>query len=158
MAGSKSDAFENSLLLHIFQNAAIADIGSAAGYTLPASTTAGSLYVALHTAALTDTSTMITSEVTVLQYNSYVRQAVARSAGGWTVSTNTVSNAAAITFPAMVSGTGVTVTYFSVGYANSSATGTAGTILYWGDLTSSLAVSAGITPQFAIGALVITED
>lgn len=158
MAGSKSDTFETQLLAHIFQNAAINDIGGTLGYTLPASVTAGVLYVALHTAALTDASTMVTSEVTVGQYGQYVRQGVARSAGGWTVSTNTVSNAVAITFPAMTTGSGVTVTYFSVGYANSSATGTAGTILYWGDLTSSLAISIGITPQFAIGALVITED
>ena len=160
MAGSKSDTFETQLLAHIFQNAAIADIGGT-GFSLPASGTPGVLYVALHTSALTDASTMVTApvaEVTVAQYNSYVRMAIARSSAGWAVSGNQVSNNAAITFPAMASGTGCTVTYFSVGYSTSTATGTAGTVLYWGDLTSSLAISAGITPQFAISALVITED
>ena len=49
---------------------------------------------------------------------------------------------------------GATLTYFGVGTDSSGA----GKLLYSGALTSSLAVSSGIQPQFAAGDLDITED
>lgn len=145
---SKGDTFENELLLHVFQNATLPLIGDASG--LLASATAGSLYVALHTADPGEAGAQNTSEVS---YTGYARVAVARSSGGWTVSTNTLSNAALVTFGLCTAGSS-TCTYWSVGTALSGA----GKILYSGALTSSLAVSANITPQFAIGALTTTED
>lgn len=145
MAGSKSNGFETSLLQHIFQNAAIANLGDATG--VRGSTAPGSLYIALFTAAPSESA-----GGTEANYTGYQRQAVARSAGGWTVSGDAVSNAAVISFPPCTGGNN-TITGFAVMTA-----ATAGTILYWGDLTSSLAVSSGITPQFAIGALQVTED
>ena len=45
---SKSNAFENDLLKHVFNNDAIALVGDATG--LRGSTVAGDLYVSLHTA------------------------------------------------------------------------------------------------------------
>jgi hypothetical protein len=51
-------------------------------------------------------------------YTGYGRVAVARSAAGWTVSTNQVSNTAAIVFPACTSGSS-TVTWFGIGTASS---------------------------------------
>jgi len=148
MAGSKSNAFETDLLELIFNNVAIANIGDASG--LQPSATAGSLYVSLHTGTLDDTSTQSTSEAT---YTGYVRVAVARSAGGWTVSGNNASNTAAITFGTCSAGTN-TITHFAIGTASSGA----GYVLYHGNLNSNLAVSTGITPEFAIGALDVNED
>lgn len=145
---SKGNTFENELLLLIFNNTDIANIGDAAG--LQNSATAGSLYVALHTADPGEAGTATTSEAT---YTSYARVAVARSGAGWTVSGNAVSNAAAITFPTCTGGTN-TITHFSVCKEVSGAS----VILYKGAFGSSLAVSNSITPTFAIGELDITED
>lgn len=145
---SKGNTFENELLALIFNNTDIADIGDATG--LRGSSTAGSLYVALHTANPDETGTASTSEAT---YGGYARVAVARSGGGWTVSGNTVSNTSAINFPACTSGSN-TITHFSVTTASSGSS----KILYKGALSASLAVSAGITPSFAAGDLDITED
>ena len=77
---------------------------------------------------------------------------MARSGAGWTCSGGQASNAAAVTFPAASSGS-ETETDVTIGLA--SGTG-AGDALYWGALTAPLAVSTGITPSFAIGALVAT--
>lgn len=147
MAGSKKDGFETSVLQHIFQNADIANIGDAAG--LQNSATAGSFYIALFTSAPTDSA-----QGTECNYTNYARVAVARSAGGWTVSGNNCSNAAAITFPQCGGGTNTAVAFAIC------TGGTAGVddAIYWGDLTANLAISSGITPEFAIGDLDINED
>ena len=145
---SLSNTTENDLMLLIFNNTNDALIGDATG--LRGSTTAGSLYVALHTADPGETGDQTTNEAA---YTNYARQAVARSAGGWTVSNNQASNTAAITFPAC-GASGATITHMSVGVAVSGAS----KILWSGALTAPLAVSAGITPQFAIGQLVCNID
>lgn len=145
---SASNAFETSLLQLIFQNANIANIGDATG--LRGSTAAGSLFVSLHTADPGEAGTQATSEAT---YTGYARVAVVRSGSGWTVSTNTFSNAAAITFGACTAGSN-TITHFGIGVASSGTT----TLLFKGALTGSLAVSSGITPSFAAGALTGTAD
>lgn len=145
---SKTNTFENDLLLLIFNNTDIALIGDAAG--LQNSATAGSLYVSLHTADVGEAGSQTTNEAT---YTSYARVAVARSGAGWTVSGNAVANAAEIAFPACTGGTN-TITHFAVG-TDSSGTGK---VLYKGALSASLAVSSGITPKFAIGELDVTED
>lgn len=146
---SMSNTFETELLNHIFNNSAVANVGDATG--LRGSTTAGSLYIALHTADPGEAGSATTSEAT---YTSYARQAVARSAGGFTVSGNSVSNAAAVTFPACTGGSN-TITHFSVVKESSGAS----VIIVSGALASSLAVSSGVnTPQFAIGALTATAD
>ena len=145
---SKSNTFETDLLNLIFNNTDIALIGDAAG--LQNSATAGSLYVSLHTADPGEAGNQTTNETA---YTNYARVAVARSGAGWTVSGNTVSNAALVQFP-QCGVTGATLTHFGVG---TDASGT-GKLLYSGSLTSSLAVSSGIQPQFAAGDLDITED
>ena len=142
---SKGDTFENDLLKLIFQAVAIADIAEN-DTTAPLT----NLYVSLHTGDPGEAGDQTTSEAT---YTGYARVAVARTSGGWAVSTNTADNVAAITFGACTAGSN-TITHFAVGTASSGA----GKILYSGALTASLAVSAGITPQFAIGALDCTED
>ncbi len=145
---SKGNTFESELLEHILNNADVALIGDATG--LRGSTTAGSLYVALHTGDVGEGGDQTTTEAT---YTSYARVAVARSGALWTVTTGTAVNAGAITFPACNGGTN-TITHFSVGTASSGA----GKVLYKGALSSPLAVSNGITPSFAASALSISED
>ena len=146
---SKSNSFENSLLLLLFNNTDIANIGDAAG--LQNSAVAGSLYLALHTGDPGEAGDKTTNECA---YTSYDRVAVARSGAGWTVAGNSVSNAALAQFPECTGGS-ETITYVSIG---TSAYPTAGVILYSGALTASRSVSSGIQPQFAIGALIVTED
>jgi hypothetical protein len=145
---SKGNTFENDLLLLIFNNTDIADIGDASG--LQNSATAGSLYVALHTADPGEGGNATTSEAA---YGSYARQAVARSGAGWTVSGNSVSNTALVQFPECTSGS-ETISHVSITTASSGTS----KLLYKGALTASRSVSSGIQPQFAIGALSVTED
>ena len=145
---SKSNTFENDLLLLVFNNTDITLIGDAAG--LQNSATAGSLYVSLHTADPDEAGDHTTNETT---YTDYARVAVARSGAGWTVTGNAVANAALVQFP-QCGVTGATLTHFGVGTDSSGA----GKLLYSGALSASLAVSSGIQPQFAAGDLDITED
>ena len=144
---AKTDAFENSLLDLIFTNTDLAGIGDATG--LQGSTVAGSLYVSLHTSSPGETGNQTTNECA---YTSYARVAVARSGSGWTVTGDTVSNAAAVTFPEATGGS-ETATHFGIG---TDLSGT-GNLLYHGTLDTSRAISAGVTPEFAIGALDVTE-
>lgn len=141
---SKGNTFENDLLLLIFNATAIGNIADNAG-TSPLT----NLYVALHTADPGEAGTQATSECT---YTSYARVAVARSGSGWTVSGNSVTPAAAITFPAATGGT-ETATYFSVGVASSGAT----KILYSGAISPTIAISTGVTPELTTSTA-ITED
>jgi len=148
---SKCDTWESDLLLLLFNNIPATLIGDAAG--LLASAGAGSLYVALHSSDPGETGDQTTNEIS---YTGYARVAVARSSGGWTKSATAptqVANAALVAFGLDTVGS-VTATHFSVGTTSSGA----GKRLYNGALTASLAISPGITPQFAIGALVVTED
>jgi hypothetical protein len=145
---SKGNTFESDLLSLILNNVDCSLVGDATG--LRGSTAAGSLYVSLHTADVGETGTQSTLEAT---YTSYARVAIARSGAAWTVTTGTATNAAAVTFPAATGGTN-TITHFAVGTAISGT----GKVLYKGTLSSSLVVSNGITPAFAIGQLSISED
>lgn len=143
---SASNSLENGILLLLFNNTDFAGIGDAGG--LQNSAAAGSLYVSLHTADPGEAGSQTTSETA---YTNYARVAVARSGAGWTVSGNAVSNAAAVTFPAC-GVTGSTITHFGIGTGSSGA----GILLFSG--TCSLAVSSGVTPEFAIGDLDVTAD
>lgn len=148
---SKSNSWENSLLLLLFNNSNAANIGDATG--LRGSSTAGSLYISLHTSDPGEAGNQATNETS---YTNYARQGVVRSSSGWTVSGSAPTqsaNAALISFP-QCGATGATITHFGVGTDSSGN----GTLLYSGALTASLAVANGITPQFAISALVVTED
>lgn len=145
---SKSNTFENDLLKLIFNNTDIADIGDAGG--LQNSATAGSLYVALHTADPGEAGTAATSESA---YTSYARVAVTRDSSGWTVSGNSATNTALVQFPECTGGS-ETITHVSITTASSGTS----KILYSGALSASRSVSSGIQPQFAATALSVTED
>lgn len=145
---SKSNSWENGLLLLLFNNTNFANVGDATG--LRGSSTAGSFGVSLHTADPGEAGSQTTSEAA---YTSYARVAVARSGAGWTVTNNSVSPASAVTFPAGTGGSG-TVTHFGVG----TDTGTgAGTLLYSGTVTPNIVTGNGVTPQLTT-ATAITED
>jgi len=106
------------------------------------------LDIHLHTADPGEAGTSATSEAT---YGSYAPVTVARSIAGWTVTGNSCVNDALIQYPQCTSGTN-TLTHVSITPEGDTQ------ILYSGALNASLAVSSGIQPQFAAGALTITED
>ena len=143
---SATDVFENGLLSLIFENANYANVGDATG--LRGSTVPDVFYISLSTGTLTDTSTQATTETT---YTGYARVSVARSTAGWTVTAGVADNDAAITYGLDTVGS-ATITDFGIGSASSAA----GNLFLYGVLTASLAVSPGITPSFAIGALDVT--
>lgn len=145
---SMSNASETALLNLLFNNSAWANVGDASG--LQPSAAAGSYYVALHTSDPGEAGSQTTNEIS---YTGYARVAVARSAGGWTVSGNQVSNTAQMQYGQCTAGSG-TASHFSIGTASSGA----GQILLKGALNSSLAISNGITPLFAAGVLTATVD
>jgi len=142
---SKGNTFEADLLKLVFQAVAIANIADNA-----ASGPLTNLYVTLHTGDPGEAGTQETSEC---DYTSYDRVAVVRTSSGWAIAANEISNVAAIEFPECTGGSN-TATHVGVGTAVSGA----GKLLYSGALSSSLAISNGITPSFAIGELDITED
>lgn len=141
---AKGATFDNDLLKLIFNATAIANIADNAG-TSPLT----NLYVSLHTADPTSSGNQTSSEAT---YTSYARVAVARTSGGWTVSSNSVSPAATISFPACTGGTN-TITNFSIGTASSGT----GKILYTGTVTPNISVASGVTPQLTT-ATTVTES
>ena len=110
------------------------------------------VYVALHTGDLTaGTNSQAENEGTV--YTNYVRKAVARSTGWAAASGGATSNVATISF-AQCGASGATLSDVSTGVGSSGATA----VWHYGDLNSNLIVSSGITPQFAPGALTVTES
>ena len=149
MAGNKKDGWETGLLNLIFANANLAGVGDATG--LRQSTVAGNFFVALFTAVPTDSA-----QGTECTYTGYARKDILRAsgAGGWTVSNNQASNTSVITFAACSVGSN-TAAAFAICKAGSAGVDDA---IYWGDLTANLAISPGITPEFAAGDLKIYED
>lgn len=141
---SKGNTFENDWLKLVFNATAIANLADNAA-TAPLT----SLYVALHIADPGEAGDQTTSEAA---YTGYARVAVARTTGGWTVTNNSVSPVADITFPAGTGGTG-TATHFSVGVAASGAS----KILYKGTVTPNIVMGSGVTPKLTT-ASTVTED
>jgi hypothetical protein len=122
--------------------ASVADNASSSPFT--------AVYVGLHTGNLTAGTNQQTDNET--SYTNYARVSTARSTGWDAASGGATANAATISF-AQCGASGATLTHVSLG------PGASGTSAVWhyGALNSSLAVSSGITPQFAAGALTITE-
>lgn len=142
---SKSDYWENGLLKLLFNATALANIADNA-----ASSPLTNLYISLHTADPGDSGSQTTSETA---YTSYARVAVARTTGGWTVTTNSVSPVANITFPTCTASPGSAVTYAGIGTAVSGA----GNLLYSGILSSPITIATSSAPVIASGST-ITED
>lgn len=134
---SMSNTTENDILSAILEG------------TDPAWRAGATIYVALYTADPGEAGTAVTNESA---YTSYARVAVTK-ATGWTDGGSTFSNAALVQFPQCTGGS-ETITHF--GLVTTSAG--AGQLLVSAALSSSLAVSSGIQPQFAAGALTVTAD
>jgi hypothetical protein len=141
---SKGNTFENDWLLLVFNATGIANIADNAS-----SSPLTNLYVSLHTGDPGEAGDQTTNECA---YTSYARVAVARSGSGWTVTANSVSPAAEISFPAATGGS-ETATHFAVGTAASST----GKVLYAGTITPNISISSGVTPKLTT-ATAITED
>lgn len=142
---AKANTWETGLLALLFNNTAFSLVGDATG--LPATGTAGSLYVSLHTSDPGEAGDQTTNETT---YTSYARVAVARTSGAWTVTNGTVENVAAVVFPTCTAGSPQTVTHFGIG---TSPTG-AGKLLYHAAIGGTApSIGPGSTPTFAAGAL-----
>lgn len=146
-AASFTDYFENKDVDHLFRNTAYSESSPA------------SFHVSLHTAACSDSSTG-----TEVSGGSYARVAVTRATSSWkgthgnttgaSSGTNgTISNAAAITFPAPTANWG-TVTHFGMFDAS-----TSGNMIVCQSLTTSKTINNGdAAPSFAIDALTIQVD
>lgn len=133
MAGYTGATFCNDLLKLIFNATSIANIADNTA-TSPLT----NLYLALHTADPTSSGNQTSNEVS---YTGYARVAVARTTGGFTVTSNSVSPVSTPSFPACTGGT-ATATFMSIGTASSGS----GKILYAGPLSVSIVISTGVTP------------
>src|SRR4029077_6595703 len=142
--GAKGNTICADILKLLFNATAIANIADNAG-----SSPLTNLYVSLHTADPGAGGSQTTSEAA---YTSYARVAVARTSGGWTITSQSVSPAATIVFPAGTGG-GETCTYAAIGTASSGA----GKILYRGALTPNIVTGNGITPEIPTSST-ITES
>lgn len=144
-AASMSDYLENKLVDHVFR---------ATAYTAPAT-----VYVGLGTAACSDSS--FGTEATG---GSYARVAITSATTAWkgthgtttgasSGTGGTISNAAAITFPAPTANWGVVTHYFIADAA------TAGNLLVCQALTTSKTINNGdAAPSFAIDAQTLQID
>jgi len=141
---SKGDTFENDWLKLVFNATAISAIADNA-----ASSPLTNLYVSLHTSDPGEAGDQTSNECA---YGSYARVAVARTSSGWTVSGNSVSPAATISFPTASSGS-ETATHAAVGTASSGT----GKILYRGAIVPNITITSGVTPELTTGST-ITED
>ena len=146
---SKSNVFENELLLNIFNNINMAGIGDATG--IRGSTTAGNFYLALHTGDPGEAGNQSTSETT---YTGYARMAVARTAAGFTVTANAVNLTTAVEFGECTASPGAPITHISIG--DDAAGG--GKIRYKGTLTPNVVVAVGTAPRIKTTANLVTEE
>ena len=145
---SKSNVFEAALLDLLFLNTAITLVGDASG--LPASGAAGSLFVSFHTADPGEPGDQTTSETA---YTGYARVAVARSAGGWTRTSNSISPTSNVDAPECTASPGAALTHFGIGTSSSGA----GKLLYKGALSPNITTAVGVIPRLKTTST-ITED
>lgn len=137
----KGTTFDNDILKLIFTAVAIANIADNA-----ASSPLTNLFVSLHTAD-PSAGTQNTSEIA---YTSYARVTLARTAGAWTVTGNSVSPAADITFPTPTGAPGAVASFAAVGTLVSGA----GKILYAGALAPNITISTGTPPIVKAGSTI----
>lgn len=152
---SKSNEFANLLMKHVFNNDDILTIGDAGG--LLGSVVPGDLYVSLHTSDPGEAVTDPTATETT--YTNYVRVAVARTTGGWTITGTdpaSCSPTVDIDFPECgAAAPGAPITHFAI---------TAGTdgagdelVLYSGTVTPNITMAEGVIPRLKTTST-ITED
>ena len=136
MAGGASNTYENNLLDAILGQ----------GFTKDAT-----VYVAACTSAPTDSALG-----TEPSGNGYARVAVTNNDTNWPdAASGQKSNGVAVTFPTATGSWG-TLTHWMIMH-HASATD-ASNMIAWGPLTTSSSPSTDDTPQFGVGALVVTAD
>ncbi len=145
---SMTNAAEQAFLDLLFINIDWANIGDAGG--LQNSAVDGSFYISLHTADPGESGDQTTNETS---YSGYTRAAIVRGSTGWVRAASTVSNNVSISFPQCTAGF-ANISHFGIGTASTGA----GNLIMKGSLTSVLAVSSGIQPQFVIGSLTAAVD
>lgn len=153
MAG-KSDTFEADLMKLIFHGTATTWLAQ----FMTGTTATNSLYLALHTdAGPGETGGQSTNEAL---YGSYTRIPVVRDGSGWTAVAGTSGSwkpSSTISFPTATSGS-TTVTYVSIGVTGGTAgNNPTGTVLYFGAVSPTIAVTTGVTPQLTTSSQ-INED
>ncbi len=133
----KADFLENAVLNHL--------LGRNSTYTPPTT-----LDIALYTATPGETGGGSGTEVTG---GSYARKNVPNDAATWGAATTTgsKSNTAVIRFAEATASWGTVAAFalFEPGTSN---------MLYFGPISPTKAIAAGITAEFAVGGIVITED
>lgn len=134
MAGEKGNYWSSAILGLLFNGTPIANIADNA-----AASPLTNLFLALHTADPGAPGNQATSEVA---YTGYVRAQVSRTTGGWTLTAQSISPAAMVSW-APATGGNATAAFFSIGTNLSGA----GNLLYAGPLTPAISISAGVTPQ-----------
>lgn len=139
MAGF-SDTWENNILQLILNATAISQYADNA-----ASSASTEVWVALHTADPGDTGTLGTNEAS---YTGYTRIAVARTTGGWVISSGSASPVAAVTFPQATSTSTSTITHASIGVTSAT---TDGTIIASGTVSPNINISQNVTPSLTTG-------
>ncbi len=142
----KSTSASNSILALIFNATTWNNIAEN-----DSTTPATNLYLSLHTADPGVGGSQTTNETS---YTNYARIAIARTTGGWDAPSGGATANAALAQFAQCGASGATLTHVAIG-TDSSGTGL---VLYAGALTSSLAAANGIQPQFAAGALDVSES
>jgi hypothetical protein len=113
-----------------------------------ASSPLATLYIGLHTGALTAGDAQNVNEAT---FGSYARKGIGRNTTDFAApSSKSCSNATLQQFSECTSGTN-TITDVSLGVASSGATD----VWFYGSLSASRTISSGIRAQFAIGGFVV---
>lgn len=109
----------------------------------------GNISVALHTGGGPgEGGDQTTNEAT---YGSYARINVARTVGGWDVTSSVGSPVADIEFPTSTDATSETITYWSIG------TGTADYMIAFGTVTPNIPMASSVQPKLTT-ASTITES
>lgn len=135
MATGKGNTTSANFLKLLYQAVAWANVAdNAAGSPFT------NIYYGLNTASVGAGGSQTTSEAA---YGTYARQAVARSAGGHSITGQAISPAATVSFPQSSSGS-ETETDFHTGSAASGA----GVVFHFGTIAPTIGVAgAGVTPQ-----------
>lgn len=145
MTTGKGNTTSANFLKLLYQAVAWANVADNA-----ASTPLTNIYYSLQTADPLASGAQNANEAA---YPSYARQAVARTTGGHSISSQSISPVATVSFPQSTGTPSEVETYFATGVASSGAT----VILHWGPISPTITMNnAGITPQLTT-ATTITE-
>jgi len=139
-----TDSFESELLRHLLLNEAVINIGDSAG--LESSSVNGNVYICLLKADPGEEGS-IDNEA---DYTGYSRVAIDRGDAGWIEANGRAYNKEVISFPVCTGGAN-DIKWFGV-----CKTSTGDDMMWYGELSSTLYISAGVRPQYNIGQLAIS--